>query len=53
MTESTAQEKDEIREVVRQRYAAAATKVTDEAIGIVDHRHRAKVAVEQQADHIA
>jgi arsenite methyltransferase len=32
MTESTAQEKDEIREVVRQRYAAAATKVTREGL---------------------
>jgi len=32
MTESTAQEKDEIREVVRQRYAAAATKVAREGL---------------------
>jgi SAM-dependent methyltransferase len=30
MTESTTQDKDQIREVVRQRYAAAATKVTRE-----------------------
>src|SRR5713101_755813 len=32
MTESTAQEKDEIREVVRRRYAAAATKVAREGL---------------------
>jgi arsenite methyltransferase len=32
MTESPAQEKDQIREVVRQRYAAAATKVAQEGL---------------------
>jgi arsenite methyltransferase len=38
MTESTTQDQDQLREVVRRRYAAAATKVSQQALPVLDTR---------------